>query len=64
MKKIQSVFLINGQTYAVDGSGQQAASAALNSFPKDVVKLHGFMINGQFKKADLTSHWERMALKK
>lgn len=64
MKKIQTVFLVNGDTYAVDGSGQQAAQAALDSFPKDVVKLHGFMIDGQFKKADLTSHWERTAMRK
>lgn len=64
MKKIQTVFLVNGQTYATDGYGQQAADAALKSFPGQTVKLHGFMIDDEFKKADLTSHWERTALKR
>ena len=64
MKKTQTVFLVSGQTYAIDGVGQPAAQAALDSFPSQVVKLHGFMINGEFKKADLTSHWERTALKR
>lgn len=62
--KLQTVFLVKGQTYAVNGTGQEAAEAALNSFPTEVVKLHGFMINDKFKKADLTSHWERTQYRK
>lgn len=64
MKKIQTVFFVNDETYAVDGSGQDAAQAAIDSFPDQVVVLHGFMVDGRFKKADLTSHWERTAIRK
>jgi hypothetical protein len=62
--KIQTVFLVAGQTYAVDGTGQDAASAALQQFKNTVVKLHGFMVNGNFKPADLTSYWQRNQLRK
>lgn len=60
MKKVTTVFLIDGQTYAVnDLTGQDAANAVLSSFPHAVVKLHGFVIDDKFKPADLTSHWDR-----
>lgn len=59
MKKIQTVFIVDGQTYASPGTGQTASTAALASFPKAVIKLHGFIINDEFKPADLTSHWDR-----
>lgn len=59
MKKVQTVFLVDGQTYASPGTGQEASSAALESFPKKVVKIAGFVIDGVFKAVDLTSHWDR-----
>lgn len=52
MKKVQTVFMVDGQTYAIDGSGQEAASAALAQFPKKVVLLHGFMMD------DVFVHWQ------
>lgn len=64
MKAIKTVFLVKGQTYAIEGAGQDAASAAIQQFPKDTVKLHGFIVNDEFKKADLTSHWERTQMRK
>lgn len=66
MKQIQTVFSVNNSKRGnvFDGDGQQAATDALNSFPGQVVKLEGHMVNGEFKKADLTSHWERTQLKK
>lgn len=66
MKQVQTVFSVNnskeGQVF--DGFGQQPATDALNSFPGKVVKLEGHLVDGEFKKADLTSHWERIQLKK
>lgn len=66
MSKVQTVFSVNGskQGNIFDGAGQQTVTNALSVFPKSVVKLEGFMINGTFKKADLTSHWERTQFRK
>lgn len=66
MNKIQTVFSVNNskQGNVFEGHGQQAATDALRTFPGQVVKLEGHMVNGEFKKADLTSHWERTQLKK
>ena len=52
---VQTVFSVNGskQGTVFEGAGQETASAALKEYPKQVVKLEGFMINGQFKKAEL-----------
>jgi len=58
---IQTVFLVKGETYAIAGAGQSAVASALGQFDKDtVVKLHGFIIDGEFKSVDLSSYWERM----
>lgn len=66
MKQVQTVFSVNnskeGQVF--EGFGQQPVSDALKSFPGQVIKLEGHLVNGEFKKADLSPHWERTQQKK
>lgn len=66
MKSIQTVFSKDNtlEGHVFDGSGQQAATDALQTFPGQVVKLEGHVIDGEFKKADMSLHWERTQLKK
>ncbi len=52
---IQTIFKVNGETYSYDGSGQEAASAALKQFEGEVVLLDGFLIDGRYVKAKLSS---------
>lgn len=50
---VQTVFMVDGQTYSIEGAGQSAVAAALDKFKNMVVKLHGFIIDGVFKPIDL-----------
>lgn len=58
---IETVFNVEGENYSIKGHSQEAATTALQSFPDKTVKLKGFLIDGEFKPADLSSHWERIA---
>jgi hypothetical protein len=52
---IRTVFSVDGEGYAITGTGQDAASAIIRTFgnvPKRIF-LMGFLINGNFVKADL-----------
>ena len=61
---IKSIFLVGNETYFIDGAGQSAVASAISQFKDQVVKLHGFLIDGQFKPVDLSSHWDRTIIKR
>lgn len=46
--EVKTVFDVKGETYAVQGCGQDAASVITKQFPLTRIVLVGFMINGKF----------------
>lgn len=46
--EVKTVFSVKGETYAVQGYGQDAASAIMKQFPLTRIVLVGFMINDKF----------------
>jgi len=59
---IQTVFMVKdvtgkNETYSIDGVGQSAVATAIAQFAGQVVKLHGFIIDGVFKPFELPGQW-------
>jgi hypothetical protein len=52
MKSIKTVFKVKGETYAVEGFGQDAASVIIEKFPVTRIILLGFMVNDNFVPAN------------
>lgn len=52
METIKTVFEVRGETYAVRGFGQSAASIITERFPVTRIVLLGFMINEEFVPAN------------
>lgn len=52
--KVQTVFNVKGSNYLVEGSGQEAAIAIKNEFPKTKILLKGFQVNDKFIPIDLS----------
>jgi hypothetical protein len=61
---IKTVFKVDGETYRVNAIGQEAVKYMLRNFARKVVTLVGFLIDDEFKPADLRSHWERTLIHK
>ncbi len=53
MKEIRTVFKVKGETYAISGDSQQAASHIISQFPVTRIYLMGFIIDGTFFPAEL-----------
>lgn len=52
MENIKTVFEVKGDTYAVEGYGESAASAIAKKFPVTRIILLGFLINDRFVHAN------------
>lgn len=48
MENIKTVFEVKGETYAVEGYGESAASVITKKFPVTRIILLGFLINDLF----------------
>lgn len=53
MKEVRTVFKVKGETYAISGDSQEAASYIISQFPATRIYLVGFLIDGQFVEAEL-----------
>lgn len=52
MENIKTVFEVKGETYAVEGYGESAASAITKKFPVTRIILLGFLISDRFLHAN------------
>lgn len=48
MVSVKTIFKIENETYAVEGSGQKTVSAILKQFPRKRIFLVGFQVNEIF----------------
>lgn len=53
MPVVKTVFEVEGKHYTIEDAGQATVKAALNKWPRKIVKILGFMINDEFIQADL-----------
>jgi len=61
---VQTIFNVNGNHYAVDAVGQDAAAEVRREMPRQFFTIVGFLVNEKFIPVDLTSHWQRTSFKK
>lgn len=52
MESVKTVFEVKGETYAVEGYGESAASAITKKFPVTRIILLGFLIDNIFVPAN------------
>jgi hypothetical protein len=48
MNDVKTVFEVKGETYSVQGCGQEATSAIIARFPITRIFILGFLINNKF----------------
>lgn len=52
MEGIKTIFEVKGETYSVEGYGQNAAAAIVEKFPVTRIIFLGFLINNAFVPAN------------